>query len=265
MFQALRRRMTPSMLISTLALVFAMSGGAYAASKYLITSTKQIKPSVLTQLKGKNGKTGAAGANGANGAQGPQGPQGPAGANGKDGANGTNGKDGVSVASSTEPKGANCAEGGSKFTAANGTTYACNGSPWTAGGTLPKGHTETGAWSLAAGPKGDVVVQISFTLPLAKALGAAEVNYVTETGNGSTCPGTAAKPAAEPGYLCVYQTGVQGVELASGSQAAANIIDASALVPKLGAATSGAVVLFSKHEEQEPFGYGTWAVTEAEE
>jgi hypothetical protein len=42
MFQGLRRRITPSMLISTLALVFAMTGGAYAAKHYLITSMKQI-------------------------------------------------------------------------------------------------------------------------------------------------------------------------------------------------------------------------------
>ena len=39
--------------MATLALIFAMSGGAYAASHYLITSTKQIKPSVLGHLKGK--------------------------------------------------------------------------------------------------------------------------------------------------------------------------------------------------------------------
>ena len=33
----------------------------------------------------------------------------------------------MSVASAVEPAGANCADGGSKFTAANGVTYACNG------------------------------------------------------------------------------------------------------------------------------------------
>ena len=46
---------------------------------------------------------------------------------GTPGTNGTNGTDGVSVTSATEAAGANCADGGSKFTAANGVTYACNG------------------------------------------------------------------------------------------------------------------------------------------
>ena len=49
------------------------------------------------------------------------------GTDGKDGTNGTNGQDGVSVTIAAEPAGSNCANGGSKFTAANGVTYACNG------------------------------------------------------------------------------------------------------------------------------------------
>jgi hypothetical protein len=58
------------------------------------------------------------------------------GADGKDGANGSNGsdgQDGVSVTSAVEPAGSNCANGGSKFTAANGVTYACDGAPVSAG------------------------------------------------------------------------------------------------------------------------------------
>jgi len=46
---------------------------------------------------------------------------------GQNGTNGTNGTNGVSVTAATEPAGANCPTGGSKFTAANGVTYACNG------------------------------------------------------------------------------------------------------------------------------------------
>ena len=49
------------------------------------------------------------------------------GTDGTDGTNGADGEDGVSVTSTAEPAGSNCANGGSKFTAANGVTYACNG------------------------------------------------------------------------------------------------------------------------------------------
>ena len=46
MFSRLRKRFTYANVAMTLALVFAMSGGAYAAFTSLITSTKQISPSV---------------------------------------------------------------------------------------------------------------------------------------------------------------------------------------------------------------------------
>src|SRR5450759_3972001 len=97
MFSAIRTRihLTPSTVIATLALVFAMTGGAYAASKYLITSTKQISPKVLKSLKGKAGKPGANGAQGLAGAAGPQGPGGAAGAKGAPGAAGGGGKAGT--------------------------------------------------------------------------------------------------------------------------------------------------------------------------
>ncbi len=46
MFSMIRKRLTYANVAMTLALVFAMTGGAYAAKKYMITSKKQIKPSV---------------------------------------------------------------------------------------------------------------------------------------------------------------------------------------------------------------------------
>jgi hypothetical protein len=75
----MRRRLSYANVTATLALVFAMSGGALAANHYLITSTKQINPSVLKKLTGK------AGATGPGGPAGPSGPQGPGGAPGAPG------------------------------------------------------------------------------------------------------------------------------------------------------------------------------------
>jgi hypothetical protein len=64
------------------------------------------------------------------------------GTNGTNGTDGTNGTNGVSVTSFAEPTGANCANGGSRFVAANGTTYACNGANGAGGGdaTTLDGH-----------------------------------------------------------------------------------------------------------------------------
>jgi hypothetical protein len=44
MLSAIRRRMSYANVLASLALFFAMTGGAYGASHYLITSTRQIKP-----------------------------------------------------------------------------------------------------------------------------------------------------------------------------------------------------------------------------
>jgi hypothetical protein len=89
------RKPSAASVIAVVALVFALGGTAVAANHYLVTSTKQIKPSVLAKLKGNKGPTGAAGAPGAAGAAGPAGPQGAAGTNGSTGAKGPAGATGV--------------------------------------------------------------------------------------------------------------------------------------------------------------------------
>lgn len=91
--------MTYANVVATLALVFAMTGSAVAATHYLITSSRQISPKVLKELKAP-GKTGAGGPAGNPGAQGP------AGTPGTNGANGTNGLTGE-----PGPKGERGAEG----------------------------------------------------------------------------------------------------------------------------------------------------------
>lgn len=83
--QGIRRRLGYANVVATLALVFAMSGGALAANHYLLSSTKQISPKLLAKLKGRagaKGKAGAAGPSGPAGATGVQGPAGPQGAQG---------------------------------------------------------------------------------------------------------------------------------------------------------------------------------------
>jgi hypothetical protein len=67
-------------VLAALALFVALGGTAAAARHYLITSTSQIKPSVLKALHGRTGARGPAGA------QGSPGPQGPAGSPGAPGA-----------------------------------------------------------------------------------------------------------------------------------------------------------------------------------
>jgi hypothetical protein len=81
---------------ATLALVIALGGGtAWAASHYLITSTKQIKPRVLRQLHGRQGRRGPRGPRGLQGLAGAPGTSGKNGADGKNGSNGKAGKNGT--------------------------------------------------------------------------------------------------------------------------------------------------------------------------
>ncbi len=60
MLRAITRHVSASGVLAVIALVFAMTGGAYAAKRYLITSTAQISPKVLKTLKGKPGPAGPA-------------------------------------------------------------------------------------------------------------------------------------------------------------------------------------------------------------
>ncbi|HEY7966004.1 MAG TPA: hypothetical protein VID68_03170, partial [Solirubrobacteraceae bacterium] len=55
------RRPSPATTIACIALFFSLAGTGLAASRYLITSTKQIKPSVISSLKGNRGPRGLPG------------------------------------------------------------------------------------------------------------------------------------------------------------------------------------------------------------
>src|SRR5580704_6817888 len=118
MTSKIRRHITFANVTATFALLFATSGGALAAGKFLITSTKQISPKVLKSLKGTSGKNGATGPAGPAGPAGPSGSAGPSGAAGTPGPEGKEGKAGVSVTSKTLAEGdTNCPAGGSEFKA----------------------------------------------------------------------------------------------------------------------------------------------------
>jgi hypothetical protein len=76
------RKPSSGTVIAAVALFFALGGSAMAARHYLITSTSQIKPSVLKALQGSAGAVGRTGPAGPAGSVGPQGPAGTAGPQG---------------------------------------------------------------------------------------------------------------------------------------------------------------------------------------
>src|SRR5690348_16216247 len=133
MFSRLRRHVSYANIIATLALVFAMSGGALAAKHYLVNSTKQISPSVLKKLKGKTGSKGATGPGGAQGAQGAQGKE------------GAPGKEGTSIV--TRIRGAGPVETSTYYTS-------------------PQSYPLTNAtWSQGASEAQWIVASVTFTAP----------------------------------------------------------------------------------------------------
>jgi hypothetical protein len=92
------RRTTYANVVATLALVLAICGTSVAASRYLITSGRQIKPgSIATRnlsVRARRELRGQTGPQGPEGTQGPQGPQGPQGERGAPGEAGPRGEAG---------------------------------------------------------------------------------------------------------------------------------------------------------------------------
>ncbi len=206
---------TAGFVVSIVALVAALGGAAWAAGGLTKQQEKQVTK-IAKKYAGKPGTNGTNGTNGKDGAPGTPGTQGPPGAAGTQGPPGAAGK---SVVLTAEPKGTNCPEGGTKVEVEGNPSkkFVCNGlTGFTE--TLPSGKTETGTWGIATELAGapstlqEVWIPIGFSIPLAAASGEEKVFVLTkaqieeEKGEGfaAGCKGTAVKPIAPKGILCVY-------------------------------------------------------------
>jgi hypothetical protein len=270
MFSFLRDRLGIPGVISIIALVFAMIGGAYAASNSNEGRAGEGRASEGRADAGRataSAKKAKQGPRGPKGKTGATGPAGPAGAKGDTGAAGANGKDGAPGQQGSQGNEGEPGEPGEP---------GPEGDPWTAGGTLPPGATEVGAFALheyGAVEFQSIDTAISFPIPLAEALGEPEVHMVGkaewnhEGGPPGTVPtackvsgveGTPSNPLAQPGHLCVYVAYNEGVHPIPVFTAIEKVVPPP---PVKGASTSGAVLLFLKSGGGPAVASGTFAVT----
>jgi hypothetical protein len=249
------------LIVGVIALVFAMLGGAYAATNNgggkatASAKAKQGKP-------GKPGKPGKNGTNGTNGAPGPAGPAGPAGAAGKEGTAGQSVTGAPIAVGNVE-----CAakEGGVKYTAASGTSNICNGakgkegSPWTAGGILPSGKSEHGAWAFDEESAGRSAIDpVSFPIPLENAIEESHVHAFEGETAPTGCTLTEGFLEADPGNFCVHLVATTGLPSIAASEILVLNPDEATEISD-GTGRSGAV-LFALVPAKKT-GLGTWAVT----
>jgi len=179
MLRIIRRNVNVPTAVAVVALVFAMTGGAFAAKDYA-TGSKQ--------------STGKRGPKGPKGKRGPQGPKGPTGPKGDTGAKGDTGSQG--------PKG----DTGDPWTAGGFLPSGKSlGGTWVAG---------VGPEILPG--KGAAAASISFGLPLPALPDIVIVKKDQEgTEHAAECPGSLAIPIAAKGKLCLYTAQEAGLELQS--------------------------------------------------
>lgn len=288
------------LIVAVIALVAALVGGAYAASREtrhhkkaqagLNAKQKNQVKSIAKAFQGTGpagpqGPAGAKGDNGAQGAKGDAGAQGEKGEKGDTGTNGTPGTNGKNVALTTITTAGlegHCeGTGGTRVEVQGEATtrkYVCNGENGEDGETgftetLPIGATETGTYAFAGqaaelfeGALTAIRAPISFPIPLAAAPNAAHVKDVEVGGlvpsecENSTHPGTAS--VANPEAESGYLCIYEGFR-STGIDSFGTESPASESEP---AAVSGAMVkalsgFVTSPPAAEMDVYGTWAVT----
>ena len=261
-----RIRITPSMAIAIVALVFAATGGAFAATggggaSHATATAAKSKAKPKTKA-GPRGPAGPAGKNGANGATGPAGPAGAAGAKGETGAaggNGANGEKGETGAKGeTGPQGPQGDQGGAG-------SQGATGEPWTPNNTLPAKATETGTWITTTGQLGTVSFPIKLAAELSKVHvigpdeGEEEAHPAPAITSGE-CKGKLASPGAGSGNFCLF---IDPRAVSALENVEANIVNPTSA--SLGTGVAGALLSVSAEEGKNPAQgvqiYGTWAVT----
>jgi len=221
-----RRHLNATTIVAIVALVFAMTGGAFAVtskdnsgSSTAVAAKKAKKQRVLRGPRGPRGPKGEAGPAGA------PGPQGPAGANGKDGAMGLQGPKGdTGPQGPVGPQGEQGPQGEPGEKGEKGDAGA-QGEPWAPNNELPVGATMKGMWGTAGigakafGQEQVILAPISFNVPV-NVTTAEKVHVIAkgEKGGGPSegCPttATAANPEAESGNFCIFVTENENVALA---------------------------------------------------
>jgi hypothetical protein len=216
---SLRKRLSasgPGLTVAVVAMIVALAGTAYAATKLNSTQKKEVKK-IAKEFAGKPG------ANGAPGAPGPQGPAGAKGDTGPKGDTGLKGDKGDQGLPGTNGKSVEIVGGGpeacekSPTVKVPGVTYevedsgvektvcdGAEGSPWTAGGTLPPGATETGTWAVS-GNGSKVPAAIPFPIHLAGNIENPHILFKGGELAPPECTGPNPNhPNAKPGVLCIY-------------------------------------------------------------
>lgn len=286
MFHKVRERLgSAGLAVAIVALIVALSGGAYAATA--TNSAKKpakglTKAQVMALIKANPGP------------QGPQGLPGPSGGAGAKGDLGTPGSQGNKGDTGTSITLTPIGLGGptSKCEGLGGATLKENaapgaekdictgkkgiqgdkgdpGDPWSVGGVLPPGESETGAWAFtAADDDVEIAVPISFPIPLLgepneEALEADDVHFQSEGDFSTECPlpGSVTEPKAPVGKLCIFYNSFGGAPV----NATFTRISKLNLFEEPGASNSGAILqfAFSGAGGELAHGNGSWAVTAA--